>query len=69
MKILSLRIGDKNIVRVNSNVFVEWGEKESIKEFVCDLRRGGRHWYVKGLFSIATLYRALLPGFRQGIFG
>jgi hypothetical protein len=35
--------GDENVIGVNGNVFVEWSEKESVENFLGDLRGSGRH--------------------------
>ena len=35
--------GDKDVVGVNSNVLVKWGEEESVEDFLGDLGRSGRH--------------------------
>ena len=42
-EVFALRGGDENIVGVNGNVFVEWGEEESVEDFLGDLGRSGRH--------------------------
>ena len=35
--------GDEDVVGVYGDVFVEWGEEESVENFLGDLWRGGRH--------------------------
>ena len=34
---------DEDVIGVDGNVFVEWGEEESIKDFLGDAGRCGRH--------------------------
>ena len=35
--------GDKHVVGINGDVFVERGKKESVENFLSNSRRGGRH--------------------------
>ena len=35
--------GDKDVVGVNSDVFVKWSEEEGVEDFLGDLGRGRRH--------------------------
>jgi hypothetical protein len=41
LEILSMRGSDKNIIGVDGDVLVEWGKKESVKEFVGDAGGSG----------------------------
>ena len=47
---------DKDIVGVDSNVLVVWGEEEGIKDFLGDLGGSGRH----GRLAMKQLNQALL---------
>ena len=42
-EVFAARRGDKDVVGVNGNVFVKRGEKESVEDFLSDLRGSGRH--------------------------
>ena len=42
-EVFASRGGDENIIGVNGNVHVEWGEKEGIEDFLSYLGRSGRH--------------------------
>ena len=42
-KVFPSRGGDKDVVGVNSDVLVEWGKEESVKDFLSDLGGSGRH--------------------------
>ena len=35
--------GDKDVVRVNGDVLVEWSKEESVEDFLSDLGGSGRH--------------------------
>ena len=41
MKVFSVWGGNKDIVGVDSDIFVKWGEEEGIKEFIGNARGGG----------------------------
>ena len=43
LEVFAARRGDKDIVGVNCNVFMERGEEESVEDFLSDLGRSGRH--------------------------
>ena len=38
-----MRRGDEDIVGVNGDVFMEWGEEEGVEDFLSDLGGSGRH--------------------------
>ena len=42
-EVFAARRGDKDVVGVNSNVFMKRGEKESVEDFLSDLGGSGRH--------------------------
>ena len=42
-EVLTARRGDKDVVGVNSDVFMEWGEEEGVEDFLSDLGGSGRH--------------------------
>ena len=38
--------GDEDVVGVNGDILVEWGEEEGVEDFLSDLGRSGRHrWW------------------------
>ena len=42
-EVFTTRRGDKDVIRINSDVLVEWGKKEGIKDFLSYLGGGRRH--------------------------
>ena len=42
-EILVVRRGNKDVVGINGDVFVERGEEEGVEDFLSDLGRSGRH--------------------------
>ena len=54
-KVFASRGGDKNVVGVYGNVFVERGEEESVEDFLGDLGRSGRHRRWGIMITIASL--------------
>ena len=42
-EILATWRGDEDIIGIYSDIFVEWGEKEGVEDFLGDLGRSGRH--------------------------
>ena len=42
-EVFSARRGDKDVVGVHGNIFMKWGEEESVEDFLSDLGRSGRH--------------------------
>ena len=43
LEVFATRRGNENVVGVNGDVFVEWGKKEGVENFLRDSRRGGQH--------------------------
>ena len=43
LRVFSSGEGDKNIVGIDSDIFVKRGEEEGIEKFARDLRQSGRH--------------------------
>ena len=42
-KVFAVWGGDKDVVGVDGNIFVEWGEEESVEDFLGYPRGSGRH--------------------------
>ena len=42
-EVLVTRRGGKHVVGIDGNVFVKWGEEESVEDFLRDLGGSGRH--------------------------
>ena len=66
---------DKDVVRVNSDILVEWGEEKNVKEFVGNTG-GGRHVVcldkvilLLGRFAFIVLFAWVSVGACSGVLG
>jgi hypothetical protein len=61
--------GDEDIVRVDGDILVERGEKESVEDFLGNLGRSGRHGRWGETIEPVSFYNVRRPGFLRGMFG
>ena len=47
--------GDEHVVGINGDVFMKWGEEESVKDFLSYTRGSGRHRWWEGANEVALL--------------
>ena len=68
-EVFTSRGSNKDIVRVNGDIFVERSEEEGVEDFLSDLGGSGRHCRWRKAVDAVLSYNVLRPGFLRGMFG